>query len=492
MAPLFANSLFQDLTQLFTEADDYDVKIEVGEGTEKETFKAHSVILRARSPYFKTALSSTWVKKVDDVVIFSKPNISPRVFRKILRYIYTGEFSLIEDNVQDNMMEEDDDDLLTEDDNSLMEDDIQDILLDLLLAADELALVELVKYMEEYIITYERDWVQENLANIFTTASQYESFTRLWKYFCGEILAQQPNTLFNSSYFLSLAKSTLLEFIGRDDLDIEEVEIWENLIKWACDQIPKIDRDVNQFTQSDLKELGNRLKDFIPLIRFFNISKEGYLSKIQPYEEILPDDLKNELKNFFESDNGSPPEGHLPPRVPVLQTVPDSVIINNKQLILIGSWIDSLDNDDSRFNLLNDAYDFYLLLRGSRDGMGIKPFHTLCLYKGPTLVVIKVKGTNQIIGGYNPDSWSKTGGSKAKDSFIFSLGKDKSFDNIILSRIEYDKIAISNSSNSLGFEDLKWFNGKYHKSNFKKQIMENPDDDFIIEDYEVFRVVKCS
>ncbi|CAB4493196.1 unnamed protein product [Rhizophagus irregularis] len=346
MAPLFANSLFQDLTQLFTEADDYNVKIEVGEGSEKEIFKAHSVILRARSPYFKAALSSTWVRKVDDMIIFSKPNISPKVFKKILKYIYTGEFSLMEDDIQDM----DEDELLTEEDNSLIEDDVQDILLDLLLAADELALVELVKYMEEYIITYERDWVQENLAN-----------------------------------------------------------------------------------------------------------------------------------------SGSPPEDHLPPRVPVSQTVPDSVIVSNKQLTLIESWIVSSANDDTRFNLLNEGCDFYLLLRGSRDGMGLKPFHSLCLYKGPTLVVIKIKGTNQVIGGYNPDSWSKIGGSKAKDSFIFSLGKDKSFNNIILSRIEYNKVAVSNS----GFEDLRWFEGKYHKSNFERQIMENSDEEFIIEDYEVFRVVRC-
>jgi hypothetical protein len=395
----------------------------------------------------------------------------------------------MEDNVQDQDTMMEDDDSMIEEDNYQTDD--EDILLDLLLAADELALVELVKYMEEYIITYERDWIQENLANIFATSSKYESFTRLWKHFCGEMLAQQPNTLFNSSYFLSLEKSTLLEFIERDDLNIGEVEIWENLIKWACEQTPKIDHDINQFTHNDFKELRNRLEDFIPLIRFFNISKEDYPSKIQPYEEILPNDLKNELKKFFESDDGSPPENHLPSRVPVPQTVPDSVIVNNKQLTLLESWVDSLDNDDTRFNLLNDAYDFYLLLRGSRDGMGIKSFHSLCLYKGPTLVVIKVKGTNQIIGGYNPDSWSKIGGSKAKGSFIFSLGKDKSFNNIILSRIEYDKVAISNSSNSLGFEDLKWFNGKYHKNNFERQIMENSEEEFVVEDYEVFRIVKC-
>jgi hypothetical protein len=85
MPPLFANSLLQDIAKLFTEADDYNVSIEVGEGNDKEIFKAHSIILRARSPYFKTALSSNWVKKKDDMIIFTKPNISPKVFKKILK-----------------------------------------------------------------------------------------------------------------------------------------------------------------------------------------------------------------------------------------------------------------------------------------------------------------------------------------------------------------------------------------------------------------------
>jgi len=85
MAPLFANSLLHDISQLFNDADDYNVLIEVGEGNDKEIFKAHSVILRARSPYFKASLSSNWVKKENDMMIFTKPNVSPKVFGKILK-----------------------------------------------------------------------------------------------------------------------------------------------------------------------------------------------------------------------------------------------------------------------------------------------------------------------------------------------------------------------------------------------------------------------
>lgn len=85
MAPLFANSLLQDIARLFTEPDDYDVLLEVGGRNDKKTFKAHSLILKTRSPYFKAALSSNWVKKENDKIIFAKPNITPIVFKKILK-----------------------------------------------------------------------------------------------------------------------------------------------------------------------------------------------------------------------------------------------------------------------------------------------------------------------------------------------------------------------------------------------------------------------
>ncbi|PKY52209.1 hypothetical protein RhiirA4_469697 [Rhizophagus irregularis] len=463
MAPLFANSLLQDIARLFIEPDDYDVLLEVGGRNDKKTFKAHSLILKTRSPYFKAALSSNWVKKENDKIIFAKPNISPIVFKKILKFIYTGEFSLMDDNSRD-------------------------LFTDFLIAADELILPELTKYIEEYIITYERDWIQENLANIFIlTSYKYENFTRLWKHFC-ELLAQQPNKIFTSPSFVSLDKSILLEFIKREDLNINEIEIWKNLIKWAHGQSPEID-------QNDFNRLEDRLKDFIPYIRFFNITKEDYISEVQPCEKILPDNLRNELKKFFKSVEISPPQFYsLSPRVPILQSVPDSVVVNNKHLALLSSWIDSMDNDESNYNLLNKNYKFNLLLRGSRDGFKVKEFHELCVNKGPTLVIIKVKGTNQIIGGYNPNSWkSNNSWDKSDASFIFSLGDGKNLKDIILSRVEYGGIPVYNSSNSLlGFQDLNWFEGRYKNNYFQKEIMKGRSSvcKFTVEEYEVFQVIK--
>src|SRR6185312_10633531 len=80
--------LAQDITALLTGSDDYDLQIVAGKGPASKTFEAHSVILRARSPYFKTALSSTWAKKHGKKMVFTKPNIAPAVFADILRFVF--------------------------------------------------------------------------------------------------------------------------------------------------------------------------------------------------------------------------------------------------------------------------------------------------------------------------------------------------------------------------------------------------------------------
>ncbi|CAG8818920.1 11603_t:CDS:2, partial [Dentiscutata erythropus] len=79
--------LSNELSNIFEDSNDYDVVIQAGKEPDFKEFKAHSVILRARSPYFKVALSDKWVKNIN---YFPKPNISPAVFHLILRYIYTG------------------------------------------------------------------------------------------------------------------------------------------------------------------------------------------------------------------------------------------------------------------------------------------------------------------------------------------------------------------------------------------------------------------
>jgi len=83
---MFYADLSKDLSLMLNDADDYNVIIHVGENENMKEFRAHSNILRARSPYFKSALSTNWITKKDDMIEFKKPNISPTVFETILKY----------------------------------------------------------------------------------------------------------------------------------------------------------------------------------------------------------------------------------------------------------------------------------------------------------------------------------------------------------------------------------------------------------------------
>ena len=67
------------------ESEFYDVEIRVGVGQDVKTFKAHSTILKARSSYFKAALSDNWMKRSDDgIILFEKENISSNIFEILL------------------------------------------------------------------------------------------------------------------------------------------------------------------------------------------------------------------------------------------------------------------------------------------------------------------------------------------------------------------------------------------------------------------------
>src|SRR5687767_10700233 len=114
------HSLSKSLEQLYKTGDDYNVIIEVGKDlSDVKTFKAHSSILRARSIYFKSALSNNWATIKNNIIYFNKPNISPLIFDIILHYIYTGN-------------------IILEDDYHITQ------FIDLMIAADEMDLEEII------------------------------------------------------------------------------------------------------------------------------------------------------------------------------------------------------------------------------------------------------------------------------------------------------------------------------------------------------------
>jgi hypothetical protein len=85
MSLTFHKNLIQVLSLMLNNSDDSDVIIQVGENQNRKEFYAHSNILKARSAYFKRALSAEWITKKNDLIEFKKPNIDPVVFEMILK-----------------------------------------------------------------------------------------------------------------------------------------------------------------------------------------------------------------------------------------------------------------------------------------------------------------------------------------------------------------------------------------------------------------------
>ncbi|CAB5329971.1 unnamed protein product [Rhizophagus irregularis] len=147
--------------------------------------------------------------------MFTKPNITPRIFETILKYIYTGELDLTKQLCED--------------------------ILELLIASDELLLEELVEYLQEYLIQQQKNWVQQNSVFIL---NKFASYKKLQDY-CLESACEDSQPFITSKNSLLLDKDILYSILERNDLQIKEIDAWNYLIKWGIEQTPGLENTHN-------------------------------------------------------------------------------------------------------------------------------------------------------------------------------------------------------------------------------------------------------
>src|SRR5436305_1966423 len=116
-----------------------------------------------------------------------------------------------------------------------LRDQVGSNVLDLLVASDELLMEELVTFVQKYLIENQTKWLQNNFVKVLHTVFRFEGCKRLQDY-CLESICKDPEPFFNSPKFLALEKSILLGLLKRDDLQIDETELWNYLIKWGIAQ----------------------------------------------------------------------------------------------------------------------------------------------------------------------------------------------------------------------------------------------------------------
>ncbi|GET64887.1 carbohydrate-binding module family 13 protein [Rhizophagus irregularis DAOM 181602=DAOM 197198] len=319
--------------------------------------------------------------------------------------------------------------------------------LKILSAADKLHLQELVDYLQQYLIENKVEWMEQHFELTHRT-SFHSSFLLELQKFCIDFMAKSPEKVFKSLDFISLPEESLVSLIKRDDLQMKEVEVWDHVLKWGLEKNPA----------------------------------------------LLPDPT-----------TCKPNDNILLPRYKNIDGIIDSKIVNLNNIALISRWIDKIVIK-SKFSYAREfylPYKFKLLLRKSRDGFTPNEFHRLCDNKFCTITLIKVKGTEEIIGGYNPSVWKSAGDcSKAKDSFIFSFKNKNSFKDPILSYVkDYNKALFYRSSHGpTFFTDLGIYAKNGHvnrnydfiqnKQQSYEKKMRDTGDEFLIDDYEVFQILK--
>ncbi|PKY53581.1 hypothetical protein RhiirA4_447662 [Rhizophagus irregularis] len=191
------------------------------------------------------------------------------------RYIYTGELDLTKQLCED--------------------------ILELLIASDELLLEELVEYLQEYLIQQQKNWVQQNSVFIL---NKFASYKKLQDY-CLESACEDSQPFITSKNSLLLDKDILYSILERNDLQIKEIDAWNYLIKWGIEQTPGLEsenNDVSKWTNENYKNLEKTLRQFIPLIRFTEISPIDFFDKVRPYKDIIPNHIYDEVEDFYYKD----------------------------------------------------------------------------------------------------------------------------------------------------------------------------------------------
>ncbi|RHZ72431.1 hypothetical protein Glove_242g24 [Diversispora epigaea] len=417
MALKFFDKLSQNFSELINDKDDYNVIIEV-ENKEK-TFTAHSNVLKCRSPYFRKELD-TINPNENNVKTIVKHDISAQIFDIILKYIYGGVINL--ENIESR------------------------IIFDLMLAANKFELEELSKKLETILIEDKASWLKSHFSLVYRTIFINNNFKDLEK-FCNDIVAKYPSLIFDAEDFASLQESALVSLLKRDDLQVEEVKIWKYIIKWGIAQNPTLPINLDEWNDNNFLTLNTTLQHCLPYIRYFHISSEDIWNNVEPYQKILDKQLWKDIIQHFMSPNQPKKSVILPartiliPELPARSKEPFSTIISDDHAAEISSWI---DRKNTTYPSTNYPYEFQLILRGSKDGFAPQTFWNMCHGHAGTVIIIKVKGTDEIIGGYNPLMWdNNTGGvyKETNDSFIFSL-KNGNIQNSILSRVKLPKNAL--------------------------------------------------
>ncbi|KAJ5079956.1 pep-cterm sorting domain-containing protein [Anaeramoeba ignava] len=234
-----------------------------------------------------------------------------------------------------------------------------------------------------------------------------------------------------TSFFLELEENHLNSILSNDYIPINEIEIFQSLIKWGKHK-SNINQKNQELEKEEKEKIKNQISNIINKIRFIDFTKKELKDTLK--EDLIPNQIsqkliqfqklqknKEKLNQFIEKENQN--SFIFKSRFHFLT---ESTIIEEKEHFnLIKEWI----NDNEFFSKMKLGFST------KKEGFDCRKWHSKCDDKGKTLIIIKTKD-NYIFGGFtsigyisDKSQWSHNYGNNGyipdPNSFIFSLRNDK-------------------------------------------------------------------
>ncbi|GBB97757.1 hypothetical protein RclHR1_03060014 [Rhizophagus clarus] len=444
--------------------EDTDIGITVGESPDVQIFPAHKLILN-QFPYFKKLLS---VQDSENNSI-ALPGISPKVFEVIYGYFYTRQLRLEKLKTKE--------------------------IIKLLESVNELGCQDVVENLQKFLIERKSNWIENHLLYALEISNKH-NFIKLQE-FCNNYFRNHPELMFQLADFNTISERMLVLLIDRNNLLLDEAVVWDHVLKWGLHRHSHLSEDPKTWSEDEVNEVKNTLKNCLPLVRFSLLTSQQFYERAHRYIVRFDPELDDNLLKYYlvpgTENLYSPRQADIKESEIIKDSHTVSQILNQLSKI-INNELSYRDYD------YRSSYDLKLklLLRGSRHGFTPKVFHDLCDNKPNTVTIIKVKGKDEILGGYNSGEWKSKNGYGNSKSFIFSL-KSTSY-GINVSPVEYNERALNYGINygpSFGLSDLiisgqnfKYSGKCYCKMDDYKTHIRTTENTFSIEDYEVFQVIK--
>ncbi|CAB4429498.1 unnamed protein product [Rhizophagus irregularis] len=164
------------------------------------------------------------------------------------------------------------------------------ILLEVLKLADELCLTEILDYIQDYILKYHKNWLRENFYKVYQFTLKHNEFFKLNEYI-KDIITNAPEFIFNDTDISNISQEFLISLIQLDGLQLDEIEIWNHVIKWGIARTSNLSNELSSWSDNDFKALT--------FTRFGFISSSDFYIKINPYRKIFEENFYQSILEYY-------------------------------------------------------------------------------------------------------------------------------------------------------------------------------------------------